>query len=196
MLSSIHPLGERTRNNTWSLTAVAFVAGAVLGGLVTATVLGVVAVPVGGAISTTTRWALLGVAGLLAVAVDAVLDGRPLPSWHRQVNEDWLGRYRGWVYGAGFGFQLGTGWCTFITTGLVYLVALAAVLTGSLPGALVVGGTFGLTRGVLILAAAPVRTPEALRALHRQLDRAARPARVAAGLTAAATVGVSVGAIW
>jgi hypothetical protein len=35
--------------------------------------------------------------------------GSGCPSWQRQVDERWLTTYRGWVYGAGFGFQLGAG---------------------------------------------------------------------------------------
>ena len=35
--------------------------------------------------------------------------GRRLPSWRRQVNEDWLVGYRPWVVGGGFGLQLGAG---------------------------------------------------------------------------------------
>ncbi|MDH3707963.1 MAG: hypothetical protein OES57_18000 [Acidimicrobiia bacterium] len=196
MLSSIHPLGERTRNNRWALTAAGFVLGGVLGGLTTGLVLGAPAELVGRSVDPAVRWAVLAGVAIAAVVLELARRGRALPSWHRQVNEDWLGRYRGWVYGLGFGFQLGAGWLTYVTTPLVYVTAVAAVATGSLTGSMVVCGVFGLTRGVLILAAARVRTPEALRHLHHGLARAAGPVRMLAGATAALTAGIALGALW
>ena len=44
--------------------------------------------------------AVLLLAGLL---LDRRVGGLRLPTWHRQVDERWLARYRGWVYGLGFG---------------------------------------------------------------------------------------------
>ena len=37
------------------------------------------------------------------------LGGFILPVHHRQVNERWLDQFRPWVYGAGFGWQIGDG---------------------------------------------------------------------------------------
>ena len=53
----------------------------------------------------------------LAIAA-GILDLSRLTPWtpRRQVNEDWIGRYRGWVYGAGFGAQLGLGFAVFVMT--------------------------------------------------------------------------------
>ena len=44
------------------------------------------------------------------------------------MNEEWLTSYRGWVYGAGFGAQLGTGVVTIVTSPIVYGVVLLAVV--------------------------------------------------------------------
>ena len=55
----------------------------------------------------TARLAALAVAALAAIALDARRLRVPGPN--RQVNERWLDEYRGWVYGLGFGAQLGLG---------------------------------------------------------------------------------------
>ena len=52
-----------------------------------------------------------------------------LPIHRRQVNERWLDQYRPWVYGAGFGWQIGTGLSTYITTAAVYLMVVLGALT-------------------------------------------------------------------
>lgn len=52
---------------------------------------------------------LAALAGLAGLALDLGLGALRLPGPARQVDEDWLARYRGWVYGAGFGTQLGLG---------------------------------------------------------------------------------------
>jgi hypothetical protein len=122
---------------------------------------------------------LLGGALLVGLAVDAA---RPslLPTLHRQVNEDWLYRYRGWVYGVGFGFQLGLGVATIVTTSAVYATLLGAFLTGSVALGALLGGTFALVRGATVLAAFPVRTPARLVAVDGVLRRWERRSRAAA----------------
>jgi hypothetical protein len=110
-----------------------------------------------------------GVLALLALAFDLRLGGLRLPTLRRQVNEDWLNRYRGWVYGAGFGLQLGAGFATIMTTAAVPVTFAFAALTGSpLPGVLI-GATFGAVRGALVLAAARVNEPSQLVQLHRRI---------------------------
>src|ERR1700682_4900336 len=108
MLASINPLGERARGNrgawtvaayTGAAVAAAATVGAVLGGLG-----GLGAAVVGAGWSA----AVLGLVAIGAGLVDLVVPGRLLTS-RRQVDEDWMVRYRGWVYGAGFGAQLGAG---------------------------------------------------------------------------------------
>jgi hypothetical protein len=177
MLGSITPLGERGRNSRWSLTVGAFVAGSVAGGLGIGAVAGSVGrlgLPdMGGGFGP----ALL--AGLIAIGVafDARLMGLRLPTVRRQVNEEWLGRYRGWVYGVGFGFQLGLGVVTIVTTAAVYVAFAAAVLSRSALIGAVIGGTFGLSRAGTILAAAPVHHPHGLLRLDARLRRWDRPSR-------------------
>lgn len=149
MLASIHPLGERARGQRYSVTVAAYALGSVVGATALGTALGALGQVVLGNGSGAARLMI----GALAAVTAAVLDGsrRPIPSWHRQVNEDWLARYRGWVYGFGFGAQLGLGVITIVTTASVYLMWIAAALAGSpLVGALI-GAAFGLARAAPIL---------------------------------------------
>src|SRR5947208_1403835 len=121
MLASIHPLGERARHNRWTITVTAYLIASVIGGALTGSLAALVGSAVSSATGVTVPFEARGLAAvaILATITDAIARGR-VPSWRRQVNEDWLNRYRGWVYGAGFGFQLGTGVLTIITTASVY----------------------------------------------------------------------------
>jgi hypothetical protein len=138
---------------------------------------------------------LLAAALLLGTALE--LSRRRLPSVRRQVNEEWLHRYRGWVYGVGFGVQLGVGVATIVTAAAVYGTLLAALLTGSPALGAVIGGVFGAIRGATPLAAAHVRTPRQLVAVDaalRRWDGRMRAATLAAEVGLAAfALGVAVG---
>ena len=167
MLSSIHPLGERARSSRFWVTATAYVLGSVAGGIFTGTVFG----GLGGVVlpdlsPATLAWMAAAVA-VVALAFD--LNFLALPSIHRQVNEDWLTTYRGWVYGAGFGFQLGAGLTTIVPTAAIYAIVLLAFLSGSLVTGAVIGATFGLVRSLAIFTVARVHTLEALRSVHRSM---------------------------
>ncbi len=195
MLASITPLGERARNSRWWLTAGFHVAGAVAGGASAGAVMG----GLGAAAGTLAQPgpALVAVlAGILALG-GAVADWRrwPVPSLHRQVNEDWLTRYRGWVYGAGFGLQLGLGVATIVTTAAVYVMLGLAVLTGSAAGGAAVGAAYGTTRGLTLLAVARVDRPDRLRAVHRTMQAWAPAGRRAATLAQLAVVALAGGVL-
>src|SRR5258706_11051335 len=106
MLSSITPFGERGRNNRFGVTTTFFVAGAVGGGVAlgaTVGLLGLLAVPD----RPTAILVTLAALALIGAMLDARAFGVRLPTIRRQVDERWLQRYRGWVYGIGFGAQLG-----------------------------------------------------------------------------------------
>ena len=163
MLSSITPLGERGRNNRWGLTVTAYVLGSSVGGSAIGAALGMF----GSVLPRSPRLALGLLAG--AATIGATTELRPiavkLPTNHRQVNERWLDEYRGWVYGLGYGFQLGLGLVTIVTSAATYLTFLAAFLCHSIPGGLAIGATFGVARALPVLLTAPVRHPTALRRL-------------------------------
>jgi len=172
MLASIHPLGERSRNNRWLLTVSAYLTGSLAAGALLGTVLGLAgrgANVEGWAARPATAVVVSGLA-ILALVADAARGRVALPSVRRQVNEDWLRRYRGWVYGVGFGFQLGLGLATIVTTASVYLVYVLAFLSGSGASGALIGGVFGLARGVLLFGMRRVHGPAELRTAHRRLQ--------------------------
>jgi hypothetical protein len=165
MLSSINPLGERARGQSFWVTVSWYVTGSVLGGLALGAIGGTV-----GSLLPAGDWRLAGV--ILACLAGAALDfsGRRPPSIHRQVDENWLGKYRGWVYGLGFGLQLGLGVVTIVTTASVYTVVAVSVLIGSPGFGALIGGIFGLARSLVIVRVARVRDPGSLRRMMRRLQ--------------------------
>jgi hypothetical protein len=164
MLTSINPLGQRARNHRWGLTVSLFTAASVAGGLTTGAVLGGL-----GELLPVPTWSVA-----LVVLLTGLLDvlGR-VPTGRRQVDEDWLTRYRAWVYATGFGWQLGTGVVTIVTSAATY-AWLALLLLAGLPQALLLGGCFGLVRALPLLAGRRADSPERLRAAARRLE-AGRP---------------------
>jgi hypothetical protein len=180
MLASITPLGERGRGFSWKVTATAFAVGAVGSGALAGAAVGAL----GSLLPGGSAWRGLALAVVLAMTV--VFDATPLrgrlPSSSRQVNEDWLGRYRGWVYGIGFGAQLGVGVATIVTSAAVYATAATALLCSDpLIGALI-GAIFGVLRALSLLPARTVHDVGALGALHRRLGRAEDEVRRAVAL--------------
>jgi hypothetical protein len=102
------------------------------------------------------------------------------------VNEDWLTLYRDWIYGLGFGFQLGAGVVTIVTTAAIFALLAAAALTGTILGGAVVGGAFGALRASTVLFSVHVREPVSLADLQEALERWERPAKVATPIALAA----------
>jgi len=189
MLGSITPLGERSRGRRWGITVTAFAVAATGAGAVAGALLGAAGGLAG--ISAATRMVLLGAAVAVAVAVD-LAPGLRVPGPRRQVNEAWLHRYRGWVYGAGFGVQLGLGVTTIVSTAAVYATGAAAFLAGSAAAGALVGAVFGLARAATLLAAGGVDEPGALATLDRRLRTWERPARLAALVAEGALIALAV----
>jgi hypothetical protein len=164
------------------------VVGSVVGGGALGGALGAIGSLVRGPIGLSARVALALLAIMLAtgVAFDLGALGTRLPTVHRQVNEEWLSRYRGWVYGLGFGLQLGAGFSTVVAISAVYAAFAAALLSGSVGMGLLIGGTFGLVRAASLFTVATVRRADQLVAVDGRLQRWDRPARgLAIGLEAA-----------
>jgi len=189
MLSSIHPLGERGRHNNWIVTVGAFTIASTMVGTIVGGLLGQVGYAVGGAVGP--GFLLVGTA-VVAVAA-GVLDmaGIRPPGSERQVNESWIGHYRGWVYGGGFGAQLGTGVMTYVVTCGVYATFTAALLTASPIGGALVGATFGFGRSIALLAAGRIDRPSRLTSFHQLMADLGGPIRRASatGTAAAGAVG-------
>ena len=193
MLASITPLGERSRNSRWGITVTAFVVASTASGAVVGSVFGSIGVPLRAATQGSVRlWILAAVVGL-CVLFETQMVGMRLPAFRRQVNEQWLNMYRGWVYGAGFGAQLGAGVFTIVSTSAVYAALCSALLAGSPGWGALVGVSFGLVRGLSVLPARRVRAPAALVSLDARLRRWEGPARrlTVATLTAAGFVALA-----
>src|SRR3954447_14642887 len=164
MLTSITPLGERGRGTSWRRTVTAYVVASIIGGAAMGAALGAV----GRLLHVQdTRWTL-AVAGLLALVAAALDIARRLPTMRRQVDETWMTRYRDWVYGAGFGLQLGLGAMTIVTSASLYLTWVVELLTGDPVLGAAVGAIFGLSRAVPLLGTARIDNAERLRGAHRR----------------------------
>jgi hypothetical protein len=180
MLASITPLGERGRRSRWTITVSAFLIGATAAGALAGALLGGAgAVLLPAAFGVHARLVVVAVA--LAAAIGLDLRSRAVPGPRRQVNERWLQSYRGWVYGAGYGAQLGLGLTTVVASAATYVAVVAAVLTAHVGSGAAIFGCYGAIRGLTPLAAAGVRSPAQLFAMHARLERA-RPRAARGGL--------------
>lgn len=169
MLATVTPLAEAGRGHRYRSTALWFVAGAVVGGATLGLALWGLALAVDAAGPSPSVVAGLACgASVLAAASDLHLGGFALPAHHRQVNERWLDQFRAWVYGAGFGWQIGTGFATYIKTAAVYLLVVLAALTASPWVALALGVLFGLVRGLAVFLGRGITSNAALTEFHRR----------------------------
>jgi hypothetical protein len=176
MLASITPLGERGRNTTWGITVTAFIVGATAAGAALGAALGLLgALLVPNGVSMDARLAVLAALVALAIALDVI--PRRVPGPRRQVNERWLDEYRGWVYGLGYGAQLGVGVTTIVSSAGTYVAMAAAFLAERPATGAVIVGCFGAVRGLTLLAGASVRTPGQLLAMHSALTQWQRRAQ-------------------
>jgi hypothetical protein len=142
----------------------AYVVASTVGGAVVGALLGVI-----GALMSLRQsgWTLVvgGGVALVAAALDAA--GR-LPTLRRQVDETWMNIYRDWVYGAGFGLQLGVGALTIVTSASLYLTWVVELLTGNPAAGALVGATFGLSRALPVVGTARITTADVLRTAQRR----------------------------
>ena len=172
MLASITPLSETGRGNRFRTTASWFVVGSTAGGLTLGVCVGVLAVGVHGlALSSTAVGVAALATAVVAAASDTGVKGFRVPVHHRQVNERWLDQFRPWAYAAGFGWQIGTGLATYITTAAVYLVIVLGALGGSPAWALALGLGFGLVRGLSVLLGRNIARPRGPPGLPSQVRR-------------------------
>jgi hypothetical protein len=176
MLSSITPLGERSRRQRFWITTAFLVAGATAAGAALGALLG--AAGAGLPLTDRRRLLIVAVTAALGLVADLLLRGG-VPTHLRQVDERWLQRYRGWVYGLGFGAQLGIGVATVVTTSTVYLTLLGEALAPSVLAGAAIGAIFGGIRGASVLLALRIDTPARLFDFHRRFSTLERPAAAA-----------------
>lgn len=191
MLASITPLGERSRGTAWSTTFTAFAVAAVLAGAGLGAAAGALGLLLPGA----RDWRTGALIVLLALTL--LLDTPRLHPWlptsRRQVNENWLGRYRGWVYGVGFGGQLGLGVATIVTSAAIYAMPAVALLSRSPGAGAIIGGTFGTVRALSLLPARAARDQSSLASLHARFLALDGPVRRATSVGEALTLVAVIG---
>jgi hypothetical protein len=192
MLASLTPVAELARGSSWRVTVTAFAVGAVAAGASGGALLGGI-----GSLAPGGGWRTPVVAAALLVAL--VIDGSPLrrrlPLTKRQVNEDWMHRYRGWVYGVGFGAQLGLGFITLVACAAIYATFAIELASGSVVAGAAIGALFGATKAATLIPTRSARDHQSLVELHRRLLRmepATRRAVIVAELLALLAVGVLV----
>jgi hypothetical protein len=191
MLSMLTPFGESGRGNRYPVAATTFVVAAVVGGVCLGLVPAVLAIGVDAAnLGTAQTSAVVAAAALLSLAGDTGL--LPTPRVPRQVNESWFAQYRAWVYGIGYGWQLGAGVTTYVMTTAVYLMLVLAALTASATTALMICGGFGAIRGLTILLGVRLVHPEAIRGLHHRFDVSEPASRAIAVVAQVAVLSVGV----
>jgi sulfite exporter TauE/SafE len=187
MLASITPLGERGRGNQWWLTVLAYEAGSIIGGAAMGASAGAIGLPLAHLLLASALARAVAGASVTAVALALEIGTRNassrMPGPRRQVDKAWLDRYRGWVYGGGFGLQLGTGLVTIVNSAAMYALVGLLIAMGSPTTGAAVGALFGLARALPLLAFGRARDFVSLQQVHRRLDRLATSSR-------AGTVGV------
>ncbi len=189
MLASITPLGERGRRSRWGITASFYVAGAVAGGAAIGSLAGLLGSLALGGVALQARIGL--VAAALAIGLLWELARHGVPGPRRQVNERWLDSYRGWVYGLGFGVQLGAGITTVVVSSAVYVVVAAALASAGVASGAAIGAAAGLLRGATVLAGARIVSPQRLQEFHLGMRTLERPVRTTALAIQAALIAIA-----
>src|SRR5436853_178503 len=114
VLGTLTPLGERSRNGSYRVTATLYVAssGLAAGGVAVLLELVVAGLSELRPVGTFPVMAIAATLGITALAVDATGRTDRLPHFRLQVPDEWLGRLRPSVYAIGFGVQLGSAFTT------------------------------------------------------------------------------------
>ena len=130
MLATVTPLAEQGRGHRYRSTAAWFIAGGTAGGATLGLAMAALALGVRAASPSTVALAAVACAAPSSPPPPTPASaGFHLPFHSRQVNERWLDQFRPWVYGAGFGWQIGAGLVTYIKTAALYLMIVLAALT-------------------------------------------------------------------
>jgi hypothetical protein len=193
MLASITPLGERGRRSNWGMTCSGHMLGSLLGGASVGTLAGLVGWLAVDGVPARVRVAAMAAALAIGLAYELARGGVPGP--RRQVDKRWLNRYRGWVYGLGYGAQLGAGVTTVVVSSATYGVPLAAFLSARPATGGAIGAIAGSLRGATVFATARVATPERLVAFHARMRITERPVRAAALLAQLSLAGLAMLAV-
>ena len=198
MLSSLTPFGEASRGHKYGVAALAFVGSALAGGLCLGLALSVPAVAIRAiGVTPTTSAAVIAIAAGATIVAD--LGFVRTPRIPRQVDESWFVRFRPWVYGIGYGWQIGVGLATYVMTNAVYLMLIVGALTADPRIAIGIGALFGALRGLTLMVGSRLVDPERIRSLHRRLDELepiSRGAAVGAQAVILASAAALCGSVW
>ena len=166
MLSQITPMAEAGRGQKFARTASWFIAGAVLGGLTLGCAIAGrrtrVAAPPDSVTPPRSRSSCCAFVG---ATVDTNVLGFGPPFLRRQVNEDWLSKYRSWVYGGGFGWQIGVGVTTYVMTAAVPLMIVVGALEREAVGGARDRRGLRTPRGLAVLMGAPANARRSARSI-------------------------------
>ena len=146
-----------------------------------------------------------GGAGSAAVAVigtgylfgEITRRGLPVPQLRRQVPDWWRTFFPASVAAFLYGAGLGLGFLTYLGHGTLVVVSALAFSAGRPVAGALIGAPFGIARGLSILRAAGVRTPDDGRRLVDALSRSSETGRRLANAAALAVLTVAMlGAAW
>src|SRR5262245_61374800 len=169
MAETITPVVHGGSRRAWAVSLLVHVLGAVIAAAALGALLGGLGALLGA------RWGRAGaiaVAALAGVYLAAEFGiGVPVPQLRHQVPDWWRTFFPPRVAAFLYGIGLGPGFLTYLTHGTLVVVALAAAATGSaMLGALIVA-PFGLARGLSVIVAFRVRTPDEGAELVERLSR-------------------------
>lgn len=167
--SMVSTLGEHARGRQMTYWAcLAFVPGALVGGMLTFGALGAVGALLGGGDA-----ALIAGAVVAAVAAVAELAGLKIaPQIRRQVPEHWRRTWPLPLAAAGYGVLLGLGFTTFVLTFAVWALAGVSLAVGSVGTGVAIGLAFAAGRCLPVVVLAPhAQRPLGLRATELMAER-------------------------
>jgi hypothetical protein len=154
VIETIGPTGHTGGRRTTVAACVAFLPGAIAGGLLTFGSLAALGELLHGAGGRASYLVAAGIA--LLAAVLEVRGARIVPQIRRQLPEHWRRVMPMPVAAALYGVLLGIGFTTFVLSFGVWALAGVSLAVGDPSLGLLLGGCFGLGRAIPILALAPV----------------------------------------
>ena len=153
VIETIGPTGHTRGRRTTAAACVAFLPGAVAGGLITFGTLAVVGHVLHGAGGRTSYLAAAAIA--LVAAVLEARGTRIVPQIRRQLPEHWRRAMPMPLAAALYGLLLGIGFTTFVLSFGVWALAGVSLALGNASLGLLIGAAFGVGRAIPILALAP-----------------------------------------
>jgi hypothetical protein len=170
VIDTIGPAGHTGGRRTTIAACVAFLPGAIAGGLITFVSLAALGEVLHGAGGRAAYWVAAAIA-LLAAVLEA-RGTRIVPQIRRQLPEHWRRVMPMPVAAALYGVLLGIGFTTFVLSFGVWALAGISLAVGHPALGLVLGSCFGVGRAIPILALAPLAgRPAGFRATELMCER-------------------------